>query len=204
MNKKVFIFVNGILTNPGDVNGWTDRAEAWIEQNTNHISTRFEYFSGALTRRIFQTARVRKLEDIAKKYLGDKLILVGHSNGCDIIERFVRRGIYKVHEAHLIAAASEGDFDLNGYNEALKKEKVGKVFVYYSANDKALQKAQFTRSFLKYLGLGYGYMGLTGPMRVNPAVIHKVKGIEWGVDHSEWLVPTNFDKIMSLISGYKV
>lgn len=205
MNRKAYIFINGILSNPGDENGWTDRAESWIEANTEDTATRHEYCCGVVTRRFFQNERVRKLENVAKRYLGDKLVLVGHSNGCDIIERFVRRGVYPCHEIHLIAAASEHDFEANGLNEALKKNKVGKVYVYWSPNDSVLKQARWTRGILKYVGLGYGHLGLVGPFNVNKDVIDRVHNIQWGCNHSQWVDKSQgFDKLMQLISSPRI
>jgi pimeloyl-ACP methyl ester carboxylesterase len=199
MNKKVYIFVNGILTRPEDTNGWTDNAEVWIERNTGCAATKFEYFAGAVSRRLWQNDRVNKLEDICKKYLGEKIILVGHSNGCDIIERLVTRGLLRFHELHLIAAASEADFIKNGYNKALKQDRVGKILVYHSPNDKALKKARLSTTLFGWMGLGYGYLGLIGPKKVDDEVADRVTSVCRRLDHSEWFVDHEVERTMRTI-----
>lgn len=202
MKSTQFIFVNGILNNPEKVDVWTDLAEEWIETNTPFKANKMEYRSGPITRRFKQNDRVYNLQKICMAYTGDKIVLVGHSNGCDIIQRLINKGLPKIHEAHLIAAASEHDFRKNGYNTALRLANVDKIYVYVSANDQALKNAKKTRPFLKYFGLGYGYLGLIGPKYISQDVADKVvvhTFNEYG--HSDWFKEDNFEKTMKLISG---
>lgn len=198
--KKKYIFINGILTDPGDVEGWTDNAEAWIERETPFKADKFEYRAGAATRRILQNSRVDNVITIARRMGTSDLVLVGHSNGCDIIERVVRKANFRIRELHLIAAASEHDFEKNGFNKALQAEKVGKIFIYCSPKDRALKKAKFTRGFLKFIGLGYGYLGLVGPSRVRDSLKDRVITHWTEFDHSEWFTRRNFEQTMKLIT----
>lgn len=197
MNKH-FVLINGILTSPGDVNAWTDRAEAWIEDLTKNTATRHEYFSGALTRRIFQSARVEQLRSIVNRSNND-IVLVGHSNGADLIERFIRSTSRRIAELHLIAAASEHDFRKNGYNQALISNRVGKICVYFSKKDEVLRKCSKVTPWLKWVGLGYGYLGYTGPKYVNTLCRDRVIESEWECGHSDYFKNENFDKIMRQI-----
>lgn len=201
MSKTIFLLVNGICTNPEDVQAWTDRAEEWINNNTKHKSTKMEYRAGALTRRFYQNARVDNLQKICKAYPEHKIILVGHSNGCDIIQRLIQRGKTKVHELHLIAGASERDFEKNGYNKALKEKQLEKIVVYWSPIDEALKKAKLSTQLFGWLGLGYGYLGLTGPDRVECEVKSKVIVYKEHMSHSQWFSKRNFEKTMRTVTN---
>lgn len=202
MKSTQFIFVNGILNNPENVSGWTDLAEEWIETNTPFKANKMEYRSGALTRRIKQNDRVYNLQKICMAYGGDKIVLVGHSNGCDIIQRLINKGLPKIHEIHLIAAASEHDFRKNGFNTALKLSNVDKIHIYTSTSDEALKKAKSSRVFLKWFGLGYGYLGLVGPKYIASEVVDKVVVHERNeYRHSDWFKADNFQQTMKFIEG---
>lgn len=199
--SKVYIFVNGILTNPGDVNGWTDNAEAWIEGNTSHKATRMEYACGVLTRRLHQNKRVDNLETICNKYPNDRLCLVGHSNGCDIILRLIARRTLSFDQVHLIAGACENDFRKNGLNDAIGLHQIRRLGVYWSKQDKALRKARMSSTLLSWIGLGYGFLGLTGPKNMVPEFSTRVTSIEkkWG--HSDWFNQKNFEETMQSIAA---
>jgi len=201
MSRKIYIFVNGILTNPGDVNGWTDNAEAWIEGNTPYKATRLEYACGVLTRRFKQNARVDNLETICKKYEKERLCLVGHSNGCDIICRLIARRSLVFDQVHLIAGACEADFKKNGLNDAINLCQVNKLCVYWSKNDKALKKAKLSTNLFGWLGLGYGYLGLIGPKNLDKDASVKVNSIEKKWDHSDWFKHENFEGTMRSLVG---
>ena len=201
MNQRIYIFINGIRTRPSDVQGWTDRAETWIETNTKYKGTKFEYKSGAITRRFGQEKRVDDLETIVKGFLGEKVILVGHSNGCDIINRLVKRALFRFEEIHLIGAASEKDFEKNGFNLALRSERVKRIYVYWSKNDEALKTAKLSTRLFGRFGLGYGYLGLVGPENVDPLFRSRVCSFEHDFDHSDYFRGGNFEETMKLISG---
>lgn len=201
MKRKTFILINGILNNPESVEAWTDEAESWIQNNTNFSADRMEYKSGVLTRRIYQNARVENLEKMVSRATSDKVILVGHSNGCDIIQRFLNRGIIAVHQVHLIAAASECDFKKNGLNKALHNLRVREIFIYCSKRDRALQRAKTTSKWLKWIGLGYGYLGLDGPKNVDLSLNDRVHVcFENTYDHGTWFQESQFDKTLKLIT----
>lgn len=201
MNNTQYILINGILNSPESVESWTDLAEEYIEIHTKHKCSKMEYRSGVLTRRWFQADRVKNLQKICKAYLGDKIILVGHSNGCDIIQRMINKGMPKVHEIHLFAAASENDFKKNGFNRALKNDQVGRIFIYCSTSDSALKKAKLSSALFGWMGLGYGYLGLVGPINISGEVVDRVKVVQENTySHSQWFSKVNFEKTMKLIS----
>jgi len=200
MKKTVYVLINGILNNPEDIHGWTDTAELWIETKTKARATRMEYKSGALTRRIFQGKRIKNLVEIVREYSECNIILVGHSNGCEIICQALRTSDIKAKEVHLVAAAATRDFRKNGLNEALESKRVGKLFLYGSINDSALKKAK-AFGFLSYFGLGYGWLGLDGPENVANELTGRME-MHWrdGFDHSTWWNNDNFEETMKLIT----
>ena len=196
--RQSFLFINGILSNPEDVSTWTDNAETWIERETRYTAEKYEYRAGALTRRIYQGKRVENVITIGKRIGSQNLILVGHSNGCQIIEEVVQKNKLQIKELHLIAGASGHDFEKNGYNKALMTGRIEKIFVYASPKDEALQKAKAT-SLLQWFGLGYGYLGLVGPSRVNESVKDKVVTIWKNFNHGDWFTKKNFENTMKKI-----
>lgn len=200
MNSTLYIFVNGILTNPEDIQGWTDRAEIWIDTHTPDKATKMEYRSGALTRMWYQNERINNLKKLCRSYNADKVVLVGHSNGCDIIQKMIKKSNIKIHEAHLIAGASEHDFKKNGLSKALKSGQLGKVFIYVSPIDEALKRAKWTRGLLKYIGLGYGYLGLVGPDNVDIDISNRVVLYIESFSHSQWFSKKNFEHTMQCIA----
>lgn len=201
--KVTYLFCNGILTKPGVIGNWTVRACEWVNQQTKFSADRYEYASDAIFRRIGQEQRVKDLQTVVQRLSTGDIILVGHSNGCDLIERLVRRNVHYFKEIHLIAAASENDFRKNGYNEALKKKSVGEVYVYHSPLDEALKQAKWSTRLFGWMGLGYGYLGLVGPKYINKQIQFKVKSIERPFGHSEWFADANFDETMKLVTHSK-
>lgn len=201
MIRTIIIFVNGILNSPENVDSWTDHAVEWVNNKTDSKADKMEYRSGVLTRRWFQSARVENLQSICKKYVGNKIVLVGHSNGCDIIQRLIAKGFPKINEIHLIAAASEADFKKNGFNHALKLNKVEKIFVYMSPIDEALKKAKWSTILFGWLGLGYGYLGLVGPKNESSEFFGRVIVHKEDMGHSQWFSKKNFDNTMRLVTG---
>lgn len=202
MSQIYYVFLNGIMTNPGDVSAWTDKAEAWVETHCMRShATRLEYATDVVFRRMHQEARVDDLESIVKRLDGQKIVLVGHSNGCDIIERFIKRKNHVVEEIHLIAAASEADFEKNGINNAMKLGFIKSVHIYWSKKDSALKKAKWSSTLLSWIGLGYGYLGLVGPKKVDPLVESRVKATERCLEHSEWFSEERFNETMRMVTG---
>jgi len=196
---RFYLFINGILTLSDGRNAWPDRAVTWTESHYGQLAEKYEYFSGALTRRLFQAARVRECAQLLRHYAGHDLILVGHSNGADIVCRLLQTTDIEVSEVHLLAAAAEADFDRNGLNQALLTGRLGSVHLYGSHNDRALELAQFTEIF-SFLGLGYGALGRTGPEHIDDRVSHRVTQI-WrdDFDHSTWFSPAQFAQTMALV-----
>lgn len=212
--RRVFIFANGILTLPGDSDGWTDRAVTWTHLWTEARGEKYEYACGALTRRIKQQSRAEALAKMVRYYAdcvgrnpkqGHQqkwhINLVGHSNGCDIILRTLALlpEHLKIESIHLIAAACEADFDANGLNRWLWDGHLGRVAIYSGGKDDALKFAKLTSRILKPFGLGYGSLGLTGP--INPAETIRIQEFHQNdFGHSDWFAPGNFATTMNYVT----
>ncbi|MDP2226794.1 MAG: hypothetical protein Q8J78_04900 [Moraxellaceae bacterium] len=188
--RRVFVFINGIFNRAGAHDGWTDRAVTWTATRTPHKAEKWEYSAGALTRRFLQQSRAEKVATMLGYYerAGFSIVLVGHSNGSDIIARVLRlRGdqpwffAQPVRSVHLISpAADEADFE-----DALIGGDCALLFVYGSANDRALRLGRVSRSLFGWAGLGYGALGLaTAPLAEFPNVfVHRNDAY----GHSTWL-----------------
>lgn len=185
--RTCFIAINGIRTNPGDAEGWTDRFVTWINTRLPDgvVAEKFEYYASAILRRIKQRQRA---DEIAKKVgyyrrAGYRVVLVGHSNGCDLIARVLEACGAEIDAAHLISpAADEEDFA-----EAIREGLIRRIHIYGSKNDGALKFAASTRPLIGWMGLGYGSLGLRGREFAArfPAVVHDHSDDSCG--HSTWM-----------------
>lgn len=198
-DRPVYIVVNGILTSPGHADEWTDRAVTWFhnDASVDVHAEKFEYFATALTRRLRQRSHALALGALIRRYAGRPIYLVGHSNGCDLIARALRETSVEVRAIHLIAAAVEENFDRNGFNEALARGQLGTVHVYGSANDAVLKwLARPSRWIFGVFGLGYGLLGLLGPVAAYPA--HRVF-MHWKHEfgHGTWFSGEHFAETLS-------
>ena len=200
--RTCYIAINGIRTNPGDAEGWTDRFVTWVNTRLPDgvVAEKFEYACSALLRRLRQRERA---DEIAKKVgyyrrAGYRLVLVGHSNGCDLIARVLEACGAEIDAAHLISpAADEEDFA-----DAIREGLIRRIHVYGSRNDGALRFACATRPLLGWLGLGYGSLGLRGRefARLFPEVVQDHSDDSCG--HSTWLQRgPRFEALMLAVSG---
>ena len=193
--KRVIIYVNGILTKPGDLRDWNLRACIWTQINSDFKATPFEYFCDVFGRAFGQTRRAEKLADVIQAYKDFDITLVGHSNGCAVILAALNQMIVypKINAVHLVSAACEADFVRNGLNEALESGKVGKVFVYRGGKDWALKLAS------GWLGrlLGYGVLGLHGAQNVTAMARNGLGELIWpDYGHGDCFLPEHFDRTM--------
>lgn len=162
MKRTAYIAINGILTNPGDAEGWTDRFVTWINTRLPDgvVAEKFEYATGALTRRFGQRARA---DAIAKKVgyyrrAGYRVVLVSHSNGGDLTARVLNDAGVEIDSAHLFAPATDDEL----IAQAIREGAIKRVHIYGSRNDGALKFARATRPLIGWAGLGYGSLGLRG------------------------------------------
>lgn len=194
--KSVTIFVNGILTFPGDTRDWNYRAVVWTHLKTESHAQAVEYFCGPIGRAFGQRKRAAKIVELLQAYEGWEITLVGHSNGCAVIlAALASTLVYPMIKAiHLVSGACDADFDHNGLNEALEDGRVGSVGVYIGGKDMALRLASH------WIGrvLGYGVLGLHGPRNVSDAARPKVGILEWPTfGHSDCWRPEHFDRTMA-------
>ncbi len=197
---KFYLFINGILTMPEAKSDWNARAVTWAESRYDQLADRYEYLSDAIFRRIFQADRVKNCADILDAYVPEhELIVVGHSNGADIAVRLIETTNLKFAEVHLLAAAAEADFEKNGLNAALLSGRIGRLFLYGSHNDEALELALWSEK-LAFLGIGYGALGRTGPKNLDPVAARYVTQV-WcdAFGHGSWFTPANFADTMAAI-----
>ena len=199
-----FICINGILTNPGDADGWTDRAVTWLNVRTDAQCEKFEYATGALTRRLLQNWRAGGIAKMAGYYIakGCEVVLVGHSNGCDLAARVLDiLAPARIRSAHLFAAATDGA----SLSRALNDRQLGALHLYGSRKDRALQFAGVTAKLLNPLGLGYGDLGRrvdhfaanNNPIGGSPVVFAHNDDTQ---DHSSWFERgENFERTMRAI-----
>lgn len=160
--RTFFLAINGIRFKPGAARGWPERFCDWIHRRKQDElrADRREYFTTAVTRFIGQRKRT---DELARKVsslnnVGYRVVLVGHSNGCDVIGRLLRDIGTKVAACHLFApAAFEEDFE-----DALINSTVEQIHIYGSVNDAALKWGKVTRVLFGWAGLGYGSLGTRG------------------------------------------
>ena len=201
--RTCFIAINGIRTNPGDAEGWTDRFVTWINTRLPDgvVAEKFEYYCGALLRRVRQRERA---DEISKKVgyyrrAGYRVVLVGHSNGCDLIARVLEACGAEIDAAHLISPAADED----DFADAIREGLIRRIHIYGSRNDAALRLAYATRVWLRWLGLGYGSLGLRGRefARLFPGVVRDHSDDSCG--HSTWLQRgARFEALMQAISTH--
>jgi predicted esterase len=195
--KPTYLVVNGILTQPGSIEGWTDIFEDYY-QNLGIPCSRYEYFSGALTRFLGQKKRVNELCKMLNR-IDRPVVYVGHSNGCELFSKLVKKTDCTFVAAHLFAPAVHANFWDNGFNQALLNKRVNNIYIYCSKNDKVLKNYASRTSWLKFMGLGYGTLGQTGPDSI-------LKGVEGHVyvtwenryGHSDWFKTKNIEKSFGL------
>jgi hypothetical protein len=208
--NPTFIFINGINTLPTDQRGWTDRARNWIVAHTGFDADCFEWFGGPLTAQLFAPLRVRQLLRVLTAYpLGTRLILVGHSFGCELICRVLqKRRCPNIQDAWLIAGACDADFDTNGLNRAMQFGQLGRVFCLQASRDGALALAKQSALALRWsrwlnllpgVHLDYGWLGLTGPVRVRYAPRVTVTQKPDHVGHSSYVNTINLAATLSHI-----
>lgn len=156
--KHVWICINGILTNPGDAEGWTDRAVTWLHLHTESRAEKFEYACGPLLRRLRQQWRAQAIARMVRFYYdaGFDVSFLAHSNGCDLVARVLGLlTIEQIRSAHLVAAATDGV----ALDTALAGGWLERLHLYGSHHDRALQIARLSSQLLGRLGLGYGSIG---------------------------------------------
>jgi len=195
--RTIYLFVNGVATWPGDYTNWNKRAVTFTHLRTPHRAEAFEYFCTPLTRPFREDQREKHFARSLREYskAGWKIVCVGHSNGAAVILKAMRDAHWPPVEAlHLVCAACDADFNRNGLNFALHAGLIKKVCIYNGARDWAIRLANLSVGRL----LGYGTLGMTGPLNMDVAVGDCVGGFWWKhYGHSDCWLPHNFNQTMS-------
>jgi len=167
--SRVFFLINGIMNFPGCSDNWNGKGVTAImcpPQSTDKAE-KIEYFCGPIDRVFGQKERADKLFKTMLFYRDPSYsrIVVGHSNGADVILTMMRdyRDWPDIDHLHLVCGATNANFDKNGLNRWLAEGRVKRVTVYVAGKDLALRAAH---SLLGKL-LGYGVLGLAGPTNVH-------------------------------------
>jgi len=195
--RTVFIYVNGILTFPGESDNWNGKAVTWTHLRTPHRAEKVEYYVGPVSRALGQKKRAEKLTKTLRYYEGWEIILAGHSNGCDVILDALRAASWpRLQALHLVSGACDADFDRNGLNVAMGGGRIGRVSVWVAGKDGALKLAN--TSIGRLLGYGPdGPLGMMGPLHaLEPVAIVR----EPAFGHSDWWAPENLDESLAIIT----
>jgi hypothetical protein len=208
---KVFIYINGIDTFPGDTRNWNARAVTWTHTRLNvnvledvhegeaNVAEKVEYFCGPIGAAFGQDERADKLVELLEEYRKRpdcEIHIAAHSNGAKVtLEGLKLLGWPTVKSLHLVCAVCEADFRWNGLNDALWHKRVGRVHVYRGGRDWALKLAHTWPAKL----LGYGILGLHGPRQVwrEFMVDDRVVVMDWpDFGHGTCWEPKHFDRTM--------
>ena len=197
--KTVYIFVNGIKTFPGQSKNWNGRAvtatHARFGGKSCVVAEKVEYYTTALTRSLLQKHRAEKLVKVCSFYRDWNRVLVGHSNGADVIlDALHMDHTIRVSRLHLISPAVDWDCHKNGLNGFYRDGQITyPPSIWVAGKDKALRLGG---SFFGKL-LGYGALGLKGP---KPGTLLAQAGYcEPNFGHSDWFNDENFNKTMERI-----
>jgi pimeloyl-ACP methyl ester carboxylesterase len=193
MQRTIYIFVNGILTFPGDSRNWTGRAVTHCITN-GILAEKFEYLSGpGLTRSAFQRNRAAAFARMLSFYEDWNLHLIGHSNGADVIlDALAMRGWPRLSSLHLFSPACDEDCDKSGLNSV----RTAATFIYIAEKDWALRLggSPVGRFF------GFGRLGLAGPVNYHsPAPYHILRKPNYG--HDTWFDSIAWEETMARILG---
>lgn len=204
MHKTAFIFINGIFTHPRRKDAWNDRAVEYVKRfHPDCHAVSYEYLSGAIMRHgwiPFRDAQLERANAVVKKvnqlkHQGYRVVMVGHSNGCQLISYLIAQMGERVANVHFFAPAS---FAVD-IATALDEQTVEGVFIYGSTRDIPLRFfAPISR--ILTLGLsGYGSLGTKGLEMEEkyPGQVFDFSNNKFG--HSDWFTKENFDNTMALI-----
>lgn len=205
--KTVVHMVNGILNCPGDADNWNVEGVDWLHTHSDFYAVAIQYWAGPIDRVFGQTGRAIKLRDSLMQYKDQEWnhILIGHSNGCDVICDCINsyNELPVLNRVHLLCGATEDDFEINGLNNALIENRVGAVTAYCAGKDQALKLAN--TCFGRVLGYGStGPLGFCGPQGVEPSVASRVNRVDWPeFGHSDCWSDEHFNETMGLFLDSK-
>lgn len=204
MSKTRYILINGIHTLPSDKQAWTDRMAVWLSYLCGNCQSAFrlEYFTPFLmvTRSLINRRQRKKLVNQIRSAPADAVVvLVGHSNGCDIICDALGQLLNENAETLaglpelrlvLVAGAVEHNFEKNYINSAMHVDLVSQCTVLASKNDRVLKWVARPSRWI-FFRMGYGYLGYQAAVDVKSLKILFPKQVEVIIDddqnHTSWL-----------------
>lgn len=202
MKRKLYIYINGIFNWPGRSNGWTDRAVTWTHTNTDCYAEKLEYYATFINSKKSRRIRADKFSNIIELYKEDvwDIVIVGHSNGCEVALKMMDDMKRYVSSVHLISAACERDFGINGLNQKLIDGKIGKIHLYGSSGDLILKIASYSDWCSNIFSMGYGLLGLKGPKNIDDMIKDRVfDHDDDSMGHSTWVNFKNFENTIKNI-----
>lgn len=206
--NTIYIFERGILgweTLFGDWKQWPNEAVAWIHKNTPHKAQTLTYFCGPVLAAATRTFRAKQFAKLILKYKCDgwRIVMVCHSEGTATALRALRVADWPVvDELHLVCGACDSDFNNNGLNVAMLKDRVKNVMCYVAGKDVPMKiEDTYVGSLCFGLQTAGTPLGLKGPVSVADAVKSRVGVIHWpAYGHSDCFLPKNFEDTMRLIT----
>jgi hypothetical protein len=199
VTPTVYFLVNGIWNWPGSCRGWTDDGATWIHSETNARAEKIENATTIVFRQFVQGHHIKELARKINQYDPSwKINLIGHSNGAAIICGALPL-IQPVVNVHLLSPACDADFYENNLHEALTRGRVKRVTVYIAEKDVPMKFARVSKFLLGWCNLGFGTLGLSGPINAPANCVEVVREKTFG--HSDWWKPANFDATMRRICG---
>jgi len=201
MNKTIYIFINGILNMPSDTDAWTDRAVTWVHIHTGMHAEKYEYFSPVMLRRFRQQDRAETLARMIKYYHDWDVVMVAHSNGCDVVMRTL--AILKdknMKELHFIAPACSRQV-LYQMRLLVDTERLEKFQIFLGGKDRAMKWAAWSQKILGPFGIGYGDLGGEDPVMVGKIIGEENVIFEPQFDHSTWFEKAHFEGTMKKLVG---
>lgn len=215
MTPRAYLFCPGIRSKTSDNHNWAPVSASRVNLETAAKGDEFRYFEFGYRSEREQDERAEEFFRFTLRYMavGFEVVGVFHSNGGDIAERVVRklveyrRSLEPVRRRwhcfagyHLIAAAAERDFILNGYNDALGSGAIEEMDVYWSENDGALNRAApVTQFFGKLFGKGYKRLGGLGPVNISEPV-DRVRVHQYGCGHTEYFENPLYNQVFKNIT----
>ncbi len=205
--NTVYIFERGILgweSLFGQWKQWPNQAVAWINRNTPHKAQTLTYFCGPILAAATRGFRARQFAKLIKAYAGDRIIMACHSEGTATGLRALDiAGWPRIEELHLICGAADSDFDANGLNDAIARNRIGKVIVYVAGRDDAMKlEDTYVGSLCFGLQTAGQPLGLKGPTNMRPDVARSVTVKAWkNYGHSTCWTRAYFDWTMGEIVG---
>jgi len=154
-------------------------------------------------RRFFQGRRIQRFMNTISPYIAKqfKIHIMAHSNGDDIVTQGLGLlGWPPIESLHIFSGAGQADFEATGFNGALRRGNIQRIFTYAGGQDKALPIAKI------FIGrwIGYGTLGLTGPQNVDQVFLDTkrvVPIVKPTFGHSSWFNVANFDDTMLAVTA---